>query len=70
MEKQLVRNQSYVLNAKNVGLHNHWFNVEELDEFYESDPSSSVSEEEGTSHHSWETRTQLLNRCFSPYFAG
>ena len=54
IEESLIKDQPYVLNAKNVGLHNHWFNIEELDDFYDSDSSS---QDEGTNDKTLESRT-------------
>ena len=61
IEESLIKDQPYVLNAKNVGLHNHWFNIEELDDFYNSDSSS---QDEGTNDKTLESRTFLLSRSF------
>ena len=39
-------NSSNLLNQTNIGLHNHWFNIEEINEFHDSDSNASDSEED------------------------
>ena len=58
------------LDVQNAGLYNHWFNIEEMDEFYDSDSgSSSDTGDEKEAYNSVEDRIKYLNRCYAQYFA-